>query len=48
MSTAAPVSLVLRVRRVWDRLAVYLPLLLMGVMAMTTYWLVRNLSLIHI
>ena len=42
MSTAAPVSLVLRVRRVWDRLAVYLPLLLMGVMAMTTYWLVRN------
>jgi len=32
----------MRVRRVWDRLAVYLPLLLMGLMAMTTYWLVRN------
>lgn len=32
----------MRVRRLWDRLAVYLPLLLMGVMAMTTYWLVRN------
>jgi lipopolysaccharide export system protein LptC len=29
-------------RRVWDRLAVYLPILLMGFMAMTTYWLVRN------
>ena len=32
----------MRVRRVWDRFAVYLPLLLMGLMAMTTYWLVRN------
>jgi lipopolysaccharide export system protein LptC len=43
MSTAAaPLSLLMRVRRVFDRLAVYLPLLLMGVMAMTTYWLVRN------
>ncbi len=42
MSAAAPVSLVLRVRRVWDRLAAYLPLVLMGLMAMTTYWLVRN------
>ena len=42
MSAAAPVSLWMRVRRVWDRLAVYLPLLLMGLMAMTTYWLVRN------
>ncbi len=38
MSAAAPVSLLMRVRRVWDRLAVYLPLLLMGVMAMSTYW----------
>jgi lipopolysaccharide export system protein LptC len=35
-------SVQMRVRRLWDRLAVYLPLLLMGVMAMTTYWLVRN------
>ena len=42
MSAAAPVSVWMRVRRVWDRLAVYLPLLLMGLMAMTTYWLVRN------
>jgi lipopolysaccharide export system protein LptC len=42
MSTAAPLSTLMRVRRVWDRLAVYLPLLLMGLMAMTTYWLVRN------
>jgi lipopolysaccharide export system protein LptC len=43
MSTAAaPLSLLMRVRRVLDRLAVYLPLVLMGLMAMTTYWLVRN------
>lgn len=42
MSVTAPLSLILRVRRVWDRLAVYLPLLLMGLMALTTYWLVRN------
>jgi lipopolysaccharide export system protein LptC len=42
MSTAAPILLLMRVRRVFDRLAVYLPLLLMGLMAMTTYWLVRN------
>lgn len=42
MSAAAPLSLLMRVRRVFDRLAVYLPLLLMGLMAMTSYWLVRN------
>ena len=42
MSAVAPLSLLMRARRVWDRLAVYLPLLLMGLMAMTTYWLVRN------
>ena len=42
MRTAAPLSLLMRVRRVLDRLAVYLPLVLMGLMAMTTYWLVRN------
>lgn len=35
----------MRVRRVFDRLAVYLPLLLMGLMAMSTYWLVRNTPL---
>jgi len=44
--SAAPVSFLLRVRRVWDHLAVYLPLVLMGLMAMTTYWLVRNTPLI--
>jgi lipopolysaccharide export system protein LptC len=42
MSAAAPLSVWMRFRRMWDRLAVYLPLLLMGLMAMTTYWLVRN------
>jgi lipopolysaccharide export system protein LptC len=40
--SAAPLTLLMRVRRVLDRLAVYLPLLLMAMMAMTTYWLVRN------
>jgi lipopolysaccharide export system protein LptC len=45
MSTVAPLSMVMRVRRVFDRLAVYLPLLLMGLMAMSTYWLVRNTPL---
>jgi len=38
-------SLLLRVRRVWDHMAVYLPIVLMGVMAMATYWLVRNTPL---
>ena len=42
MSSVAPLSVFMRVRRVLDRLAVYLPLLLMGLMAMSTYWLVRN------
>lgn len=42
MSAVTPVSMALRLRRVWDRVAVYLPLLLMGVMAMSTYWLVRS------
>ncbi len=42
MNAAAVVSWWTRVRRLWDRLAVYLPLLLMGLMAMTTYWLVHN------
>lgn len=42
MSVAAPLSLLMRGRRVLDRLAVYLPLVLMGLMAMSTYWLVRN------
>ena len=39
----APVTSVwLRVRRGWDRVAIYLPIILMGLMAMSTYWLVRN------
>ena len=41
-AVASLVSPWMRVRRVWDRLVVYLPLLLMGLMAMATYWLVRN------
>jgi len=31
-----------RLRRLWDRLAVYLPVILMGLMALGTYWLARN------
>jgi len=42
MSAAAQLSLFMRLRRAIDRLAVYLPLVLMGLMAMTSYWLVRN------
>ena len=42
MSSSKTASLMVGMRRVWDRLAVYLPILLMGFMAMTTYWLVRN------
>ncbi|BDU59485.1 hypothetical protein LMORI2_24670 [Limnohabitans sp. MORI2] len=42
MSTTVSLSWLMRVRRMFDRLAVYLPLVLMGLMAMTTYWLVRN------
>lgn len=42
MSVGARVSLGLRVRRTWDALSVYLPIVLMGLMAMTSYWLVRN------
>jgi lipopolysaccharide export system protein LptC len=42
MNSRAAVSWWLRMRRVWDRLSVYLPIFLMGLMAMSTYWLVRN------
>lgn len=48
MSTAtAPVMTVLRepwrrVLRLWDHISIYLPLLLMGSLALGTYWLVRN------
>ena len=31
-----------RLRRLWDRLAVYLPVILMALMALGTYWLARN------
>lgn len=31
-----------RVRRMWDRLSIYLPVMLMGLLALGTYWLVRN------
>ncbi|MEN9712566.1 MAG: putative 3-deoxy-D-manno-octulosonate 8-phosphate phosphatase [Pseudomonadota bacterium] len=39
--TATP-SLTHRLRLAWDRLAVYFPIFLMAVMALTSYWLVRN------
>ena len=42
MSMGAHVSWGLRLRRTWDRMSVYLPIVLMGLMAMSTYWLVRN------
>ncbi len=32
----------LRSRQHWDQLAVYVPLLLMGLLALATYWLVRH------
>ena len=35
-------ALWVRLRQAWDRLAVYFPIFLMGLMAMSTYWLVRN------
>ena len=31
-----------RVLRTWDRISIYLPLVLMGALALGTYWLVRN------
>ena len=30
------------VRNAWDRVAIYLPVILMGVLALGTYWMVRN------
>lgn len=35
-------SLLDRLSRVWERTAIYIPVLLMGVLALGTYWLVRN------
>lgn len=41
--TAAPLALAWgRLRRLWDRLAVWLPVILMGLVALGTYWLARN------
>ena len=31
-----------RALRAWDRVSIYLPLVLMGTLALATYWLVRN------
>jgi lipopolysaccharide export system protein LptC len=31
-----------RVLDIWDRLALYMPLVMMGLLALLTYWLVRN------
>lgn len=44
MSTlrAAGFSPWMRVRHAWDRVAVYLPVILMAVLALGTYWLARN------
>lgn len=40
MSTAAP-GWNRRVRRGWDRLSIYLPVVMMGVLALGSYWLLR-------
>ena len=42
MATLVTLSPWMRLRRVWDRLSVYLPIVLMAVLALTTYWLVRT------
>ena len=39
---SAPASAWMLLRATWDRLSVYLPIMLMGLMAMGTYWLARN------
>ena len=40
--SVAPDSLWKRTKHHWDRLAVYVPLILMGLLALATYWLVRH------
>lgn len=42
MKAAAVASAWRRLRTTWDRLAIYLPVILMGVLALGTYWLARN------
>lgn len=39
---ATPARLLARWHRGWDRVTIYLPVLLMGVLALGTYWLVRT------
>ena len=34
--------MIVTLRRAWDRLSLYLPVLLMGLLALATWWLVRN------
>ncbi len=34
--------MIMRLRRAWERLSIYLPVLLMGLLALGTWWLVRN------
>ncbi|WP_353139599.1 LPS export ABC transporter periplasmic protein LptC [Limnohabitans sp.] len=46
MSAAEGLNLWTKLRRWLDRFAAYLPILLMGLMAMTTYWLLRNAPVI--
>lgn len=41
-ATAPVLTPWLKFRRTWDRVALYLPIILMGIMAMSTYWLVRS------
>ena len=35
-------GVVRRIQRAWDRVSIYLPLVLMALLALGTYWLVRN------
>jgi lipopolysaccharide export system protein LptC len=35
-------------REAWDRLALYIPIILMALFALTTYWLVRNTPLVAV
>lgn len=35
-----------RLRRAWERLSIYLPILLMGLFALGSWWLVRNMPVI--
>lgn len=41
-STTKKVPVWRRIARAWDRISIYMPLLLMGALALGTYWMVRN------